>query len=157
MTTYAQSAVIPFRFSDTGHLRILLITSNRGKWIVPKGLVEPDLSPEESAAQEAFEEAGVRGRVLPGAIGRYQYEKWGGTCDVTLFLMEVGEELKRWPEMAWRDRRWVEVSEALGLVNHTELREVIARVPELVRDARPDRSDPDDDEEEEEKDPHHQP
>jgi 8-oxo-dGTP pyrophosphatase MutT (NUDIX family) len=158
MMTYEQSAVIPFRYTDTGELRILLITSNGGKWIVPKGLVEPDLSPEESAAQEAFEEAGVRGWVLPKAVGRYQYQKWGGTCDVTLFLFEVGEELKKWPEMAWRDRRWVEASEALRLVGRKELREVIARVPQLVRNARTYRSGPDDDEEEKEKETaHHKP
>ncbi|MBT3359775.1 MAG: NUDIX hydrolase [Rhodospirillales bacterium] len=104
---YRQSAVVPFRFRWNGP-EILLITSRKKKrWIVPKGVVEPDLSPQDSALMEAFEEAGLRGRVVGPALGRYTYEKWGGVCTVEVFPMRVTETLAQWPEREVRTRRWL--------------------------------------------------
>ena len=58
---FSQSAVIPYRLSKNG-LEILLITSLKRKhWIVPKGYIEFNLTPFESAKKEAYEEAGVLG------------------------------------------------------------------------------------------------
>ena len=66
---YQQSAVIPFRGRGNS-LEILVITSRRKRrWVVPKGVKEPDLSPQDSAAKEALEEAGIEGDVFPAAIG----------------------------------------------------------------------------------------
>ena len=56
---YRQSGAVPFRIRD-GAIEVLLITSQTsGHWIIPKGIVEPELSSAASAAQEAYEEAGV--------------------------------------------------------------------------------------------------
>jgi 8-oxo-dGTP pyrophosphatase MutT (NUDIX family) len=69
MELYQQSGVIPYRRVQN-QLEILLITSiRRGRWIIPKGLVEPHLSPAESACQEAWEEAGVVGQVDSKPLG----------------------------------------------------------------------------------------
>jgi phosphohistidine phosphatase len=60
---YRQSAVIAYRRRPRG-VEVLLITSRKGtRWVLPKGVVEPGLSPATSAAKEALEEAGVRGTV----------------------------------------------------------------------------------------------
>jgi 8-oxo-dGTP pyrophosphatase MutT (NUDIX family) len=60
---YRQSGAVPFRVRD-GTIEVLLITSlTSGRWIIPKGIIEPQLSSAASAAQEAFEEAGVRGEL----------------------------------------------------------------------------------------------
>lgn len=108
---YEQSAVVPVRRQGEGW-EVLLITSRRGKrWIVPKGVIEPDLSPADSAAKEALEEAGVLGEVLPERLGIFEYEKWGGTCDVQVFVMRVTEEQEVWPE-DFRRREWVTLEEA---------------------------------------------
>ena len=70
-----QSAVIPFRRRD-GQLEVLLITSSNNKrWVIPKGVKEPELSPRKSAAREALEEAGIEGPVSGESIGTYAYEK----------------------------------------------------------------------------------
>ncbi len=104
---YRQSAVVPFRFRWNGP-EILLITSRKKKrWIVPKGVIEPDLSPQDSALAEAYEEAGLRGRVAGPPLGRYEYEKWGGVCSVEVFPMRVTETLHEWPESDVRTRRWL--------------------------------------------------
>ena len=72
---YRQSGVIPFRTIDD-ELRVMLITSSGGKrWVIPKGVVERNLSPKESAVQEALEEAGITGRASEEPVGAYEYEK----------------------------------------------------------------------------------
>ena len=122
---YRQSAVIPLVREDNAVL-VVLITSMKGKrWVIPKGIVEADLSPAESAAKEAIEEAGVRGRVVEPSVGAYQYDKWGGTCTVTVFVMEVEELLDVWDEMDFRRRETVSVEEAANRVNEEDLKEII--------------------------------
>ena len=74
---FEQSGVIPYRRREE-LVEALLITSSDGRrWGIPKGVVEPNLTSAESAAKEAFEEAGIRGRIHPESIGTYSYEKWG--------------------------------------------------------------------------------
>ena len=122
---YTQSAVIPYRLRD-GSLEILLITSRKKKrWIVPKGVLEPHLSAADSAAKEALEEAGIRGRIHPEPLGSYDYEKWGGTCSVQVFVMEVTTILDAWPE-DHRERQWLSPEEAARRVEEPELERMLA-------------------------------
>ena len=103
---YDQSGVIPF-WKKNGQPRILLITSRSGKrWVIPKGLIEPQMSASESAEKEAFEEAGIKGTTYSRPIGRYSYRKWDGICRMTVLLMKVEELLETWPESPIRKRRW---------------------------------------------------
>jgi 8-oxo-dGTP pyrophosphatase MutT (NUDIX family) len=91
---FRQSGVIPYRRRRDGQLEVLLITSRRSaQWIVPKGLVEPDMTEQDSAAKEAREEAGVVGRVGTRVVGAFEYEKWGGVCHVSVFDLHVTSEL----------------------------------------------------------------
>jgi phosphohistidine phosphatase len=128
---FRQSAVIPYRRQGRGgELEVLLITSiRRGAWIVPKGMVEPDLTEAESAAKEAREEAGVLGRVGREPVGSYTYEKWGGTCEVTVFDLEVQRELGDWPERDVRRRRWARTDDAVEAVENDRLKRMIAGLP----------------------------
>ena len=122
--TYEQSAVVPYRFKD-GKIQILLISSRkRSRWVVPKGLIERRMTPAQSAAKEAFEEAGIRGKVSESLIGSYTYKKWGGTCRVQVYLMHVEKKVKEWPEM-FRIREWVEPEEAIARVNEPDLKNVL--------------------------------
>lgn len=122
---YRQSAVIPFRQRRAG-IEVLMITSRKKRrWIVPKGVVEPDLSPAASAVKEASEEAGIRGRVLPDPLGTYEYEKWGGTCVVEVYAMAVEQVLERWPE-EFRGREWVDLARAAERAREPALKEIIA-------------------------------
>jgi 8-oxo-dGTP pyrophosphatase MutT (NUDIX family) len=109
---FKQSAVLAWR-----EKRILLITTSKGHWTIPKGVVEQDLTPAESAIQEAFEEGGIRGTVREPSIGSFEYEKWGGTCRVEVFEMAVIEVLERWPEDDVRRRKWATIEEAASGVH----------------------------------------
>jgi 8-oxo-dGTP pyrophosphatase MutT (NUDIX family) len=130
---YQQSGVIPFRW-ENGEIKVLLITSRGSKrWIFPKGIIENGLSPADSAAQEAFEEAGIKGKVYSKPIGNYEYDKWGGTCHVQVFMMNVEEELEVWPESTFRDRKWMTTDEAFRLVEAEELKALLQNLPAIIK------------------------
>lgn len=121
---YTQSAVIPYRRTDDA-LQILLIRSRRDKrWVVPKGVVEPDMTQVASAAKEALEEAGIEGDVASRALGVYEYEKWGGVCVVTVFPMAVTVLHESWPE-DFRRREWVPLEQAAKRVQEPKLKQMI--------------------------------
>ena len=122
---YEQSAVIPYRMGPAG-VEVLLITAIKsGKWIVPKGVVEPASSAPASAAAEAYEEAGVSGTVGERLLGTYQYDKWGGTCTVEVFALAVETELDDWPEKEFRRREWLRPEEAAGRIAVPGLADII--------------------------------
>ena len=129
---YRQSGVVPYRWKDHD-LEVLIVTSRSGKrWVVPKGIVEPGMSPAASAAKEAREEAGIDGEVGETSLGSYRYRKWGGTCDVDVYPLRVRDELTEWPERSMRRRRWLPVRKAARKVDQKKLRKIIADLPELV-------------------------
>lgn len=105
---YTQSSVIPYRYND-GELEVLLISSSKNNhYVVPKGIKDPGLSLRESAAKEALEEAGVKGKVALHPIDAYSYEKWGASCTVSVYPMEVTYILDEahWQEKH-RGREWL--------------------------------------------------
>jgi LmbE family N-acetylglucosaminyl deacetylase/8-oxo-dGTP pyrophosphatase MutT (NUDIX family) len=130
---FNQSAVIPYRIHD-GNIEVLLITSRKRKrWVIPKGVVEPGMSPADSAAHEAWEEAGLAGQVSNAPVGGYEYDKWGGTCQVEVYLLQVETVLEDWPE-SFRDRQWLSVEEAAGRVDEAELKQIIRALPAFLEE-----------------------
>jgi|ERR1700677_2479695 len=118
-----QAAAIPF-WSD----RICLITSRSGKrWVVPKGRLEPNKTLEQIALQEAWEEAGLVGYLEDQAVGSYQYRKAGCLFHVTVYLMQVTEMAKHWPEVGLRQRIWVSEDKAHKRVDPAGLRDVLRK------------------------------
>jgi 8-oxo-dGTP pyrophosphatase MutT (NUDIX family) len=125
---YRQSAVIPYYY-ENGSLNVVLVTSRKKKkWIIPKGIVERDMTPADSAAKEALEEAGVRGVVAEKAVGSYQREKWGGTCNIEVFPMEVTEILERWQEQGARERVLASIDTVDDLVDDASLKSIIRKL-----------------------------
>lgn len=126
-----QAAALPWRRSSGGGVEVMLITSRgTGRWVLPKGWPEGGESLAESARREAFEEAGVRGRVSPVEAGRYYYGKQQPSgvswrCEVAVFPLEVEKEAAKWPERAKRTRKWLPPREAARLVNEPDLAELI--------------------------------
>jgi 8-oxo-dGTP pyrophosphatase MutT (NUDIX family) len=74
------------------------------------------MSPEETALEEAWEEAGLRGRILGDAVGSYEYEKDGILLTVAVYLMEVESEARQWDEQELRRRRWVTARRAVSML-----------------------------------------
>jgi 8-oxo-dGTP pyrophosphatase MutT (NUDIX family) len=126
-----QVAALCWRHSPKRQLEILLVTSlNSKRWILPKGWMEPGLSPAENAAREAFEEAGVTGKMSPRPIGAYHYlkeKKDGGgmPCSVDVFALAVTKQLDDWPEKNARQLAWVSVEQAAAQVSEPGLRQIL--------------------------------
>ncbi|RMD48409.1 MAG: NUDIX domain-containing protein [Alphaproteobacteria bacterium] len=118
-----------------GRLKVLLITSrDTGRWIIPKGWPIEGLAPHQAAAREAWEEAGVVGRVGAAPLGSYRYGKRrkGGVipCEVTVFPVAVEKLVKRYPERSQRRRRWMGLRKAAKRVDEPSLKALLAAVGE---------------------------
>src|ERR1700680_1815803 len=69
-------AAVCFRIHGGG-IEFLLVSTGKGRWILPKGSAEPGLTHAQAAALEAFEEAGVHGRMEEASFTRYVQRKRG--------------------------------------------------------------------------------
>lgn len=119
--TALQFAALPYRVQD-GELSVLLITSREThRWVIPKGWPEKDMLPHEVAAHEAYEEAGLKGRIASLPFATFEYlkrleNKKRKRCTVLVFPLEVQVELDTWPEMHERKRQWMSPAEAASRV-----------------------------------------
>jgi hypothetical protein len=129
-----QIAALPYRTepaSPDGAVRVLLVTSrSTRRWVVPKGNIGGGMAPHAAAAQEAEEEAGVRGAVCPTPLGSYRYRKRRGSgaslmVDVDVFPLAVTDELPGWTEQGERERRWFSLTGAADAVDEPDLRDLM--------------------------------
>jgi 8-oxo-dGTP pyrophosphatase MutT (NUDIX family) len=119
---FRQSGVIPLLDN-----RVVLITSKKSeRWVIPKGHVEKGLTPAESAAKEAYEEAGLIGVVQNKEAGLYRYSKFGKLFSVQVYPLFIETILDEWDEMHDRQRKLVTPSEAMKMLCHEDLRRIIA-------------------------------
>lgn len=127
-----QIGALCWRRGRSGELQILLITSrDTGRWVTPKGNPMPGLTDPLSAAEEAWEEAGVRGPVSKTPVGSFHYGKRLASrgvrsTEVTVYALEVQTEFDDWDEAHERSRRWFTPVEAVEAVNEPELKAIIA-------------------------------
>ncbi|WP_298843009.1 NUDIX hydrolase [uncultured Roseobacter sp.] len=126
----SQFAALCYRI-EKKKIRILLITS-RGtrRWIVPKGWPVHGQTPAETAAMEAWEEAGVRGRSDGRCLGIYSYSKdteeaGEFPCLGMIFPVEVTAIADDYPEAGQRERRWVSRKKAAQMVDEPELARIL--------------------------------
>lgn len=133
----AQVAALPFRVT-AGRVEVLLVTSRETKrWLIPKGWPMKGKKPYKAAAQEAVEEAGVKGSIHHKPLGFYEYWKRRtehfDLCRVDVYPLEVSKHLKTWREKGQREQRWFEIEEAAHQVLEPALAELIRRLPAHVQ------------------------
>ncbi|WP_438852933.1 NUDIX hydrolase [Brevundimonas nasdae] len=125
-----QVAALPWRLED-GERRILMITSRETRrWVIPKGGRMVGKTDPEAAAQEALEEAGVKGEIDGHSVGVFRYAKGmkdgrQRQCVVSVYPLEVLIQLGAWPEAHQRERRWMTPAEAADAVHEADLAELI--------------------------------
>ena len=126
-----QFAALCYRVKNE-KVQFCLVTSRRsGRWIVPKGWPMNGQTPMDAAATEAFEEAGVRGKIEPRPIGVFSYYKVHSKnelpCIAVVYPLKVKKVLRTWPEHKERNRKWLSRKKAAALVDDAELSQIIMR------------------------------
>jgi 8-oxo-dGTP pyrophosphatase MutT (NUDIX family) len=121
-----QVAALPFRRTAAGEIEVLLITSREtGRFIIPKGWPVKRLSDPDAAAKEAYEEAGVVGKVQRKPIGDYFYWKRLQRnlefLKVDVYALEVRDQRTDWPEKSARRSGWQSRKQAAKLVKEPGL------------------------------------
>lgn len=116
-----QASAIPFRRRGEAIEFCLITSSSSKKWGFPKGIIEGDDTPEQTALNEALEEAGLHGRIVGEPMGEYRYQKWGTDLDVTVYLMEVTQVDEAWQEAELRERVWVSANDVVSRLQREDL------------------------------------
>lgn len=125
-----QFAALCYRIVN-GKTEILVITSRRsGRWIIPKGWPVDGKTPAAAAAQEAWEEAGVEGKVGAAPLGLFSYRKTKEDtldlpCVAVVYPLRVKKHYRQFPEAGQRKRRWVSRKKAAKMVLEPELARII--------------------------------
>jgi len=121
-----QAAALAFRGR-----KICLVTTRSGKGlIIPKGHVPDGTSAARLAAREAWEEAGLNGRIARRPFGEYTFLKADREQTVQIFLLAVTKLVREWPERPFRRRLWFPLEAAIPAVTHTALRSLLEEFAE---------------------------
>ena len=132
-----QAGAIPFRHKRNVIEVCLIRDRGRKKWKIPKGFVDPGETPRQTALKEAWEEAGLRGRLVGESIGSYRYEKWNLDLTVAVFLMEVKEVAEKWEESGSRERGWAPLENALARLRNHPVKPLLSRVSRRLEQRKP--------------------
>lgn len=125
-----QFAALCYRLRK-GKPEILLVTSRRTRrWIIPKGWPQDGMTPAQSAAVEAFEEAGVEGKLQVGSLGLYSYSKQHVSghalpCVAMVYALKVKTVHDSYREIKQRKRKWFSRAEAARRISEPELAHII--------------------------------
>lgn len=133
-----QVAALCYRRRSDG-VEVLLITSlHTGRWIVPKGWPMRGQDGAGTAANEAWEEAGVVvARLGRTPIGSFRYDKRmrGGArmpCKTMIFPVEVARLADKFPQRGRRERVWLAPEEAAERLDDPGLADVVRRLPARI-------------------------
>lgn len=128
-----QVAMLCTREGAQGTEVLLVKSLDTGRWILPKGWPMDGRSLKGAAEQEAWEEAGARGRVREGEVGRYgDLKRRAGGLDVptevAVFRMDDTILADDYPEAAKRERRFLPASQAAARADVEELAALLRRL-----------------------------
>ena len=138
MAARNQIGALCWRPHGTGHEVLLITSRDTGRWIIPKGWLvpvaattsPPTTTPADTAAREAWEEAGIEGSPEEEALGYFAYRKGldegrAIPCVVEVFALKVDRLTDRYPEKGERRRKWFRPEKAAKKVDEPDLRQLI--------------------------------
>lgn len=126
----AQFAALCWRMRN-GKVEICLVTTRgAGRWILPKGWPMHKQTPAQSAATEAYEEAGIKGDAIDHCLGVYSYVKplQSGNMPIVVMVYPVHAQKvhSNWPEKGQRQRRWLSPKKAAKKLQEPELKQIVS-------------------------------
>ena len=124
-----QFAAMCYRIKRAGPEILLITARGSGRWIVPKGWPMDGMTPGDCAGQEAWEEAGVIGKVFDRCLGLFSYQKSIGGEGLPIVAMvypiRVDSLAKEYPEAGERERKWFSPKKAAKQVEEPELARIL--------------------------------
>ena len=128
-----QVGMLCVRDGPDGPEVLLVRTLDTGRWIVPKGWPMKGRTLWETAAREAWEEAGATGRVDPQEIGRLMGTKRlkNGIevpSEIVVFRMDDTRLADEYPEAGRRKRRMLPAAQAAARADMPDLADLIRRL-----------------------------
>jgi 8-oxo-dGTP pyrophosphatase MutT (NUDIX family) len=120
-------AALPIRKSRSGTEVLLVTTRKRRHWIVPKGRREKQCEAHITAANEAFEEAGVVGKIQKQPLVTFSQrrKRRKRKVIVKVFRLSVRKQLKQWRERGERRLRWLTPKQAANKIRYKPLKAVL--------------------------------
>lgn len=128
MAFIKQFGVIPYTVTNDRKKpeKIVLITSRAsGCWIFPKGNPIKKKNGYQAAELEAFEEAGIEGKIIRSKLITTSYTHNKTKYSLTLYPMEVQKIYKKWPEKKERKRKLVSLNKAHSLLEYKSLQKCL--------------------------------
>jgi 8-oxo-dGTP pyrophosphatase MutT (NUDIX family) len=118
-------------------IQFLLVQTRNGRWTFPKGSAEPGLTHAQAAALEAFEEAGVHGRMEEAAFAEYIRHKGGNVRSSALTELSFSAhlcEVRRLdpPQESNRNRTWFSVADTKQNLREDRDRDYGAKLARVV-------------------------
>ncbi len=111
------AGVVPL--SGDKKMVLLIQSTRRGGWVLPKGGWETDeATAEDAARREAWEEAGIECKIqkdlgkIPDKRPASQLTAKAPKAMFQFYEVSVEKELAKWPEQHKRGRKWMSYSEA---------------------------------------------
>ncbi len=112
---------------ENGVTLFLVVTASSGKhkWVLPKGKIENNETPEAAAAREVLEETGVSARCLKKA-GTVNFTRKGKRVNVIYFFMEF----EHFHGASKEDRliEWMEKKEAIERLGIDNVKNILRRL-----------------------------
>lgn len=126
---------------------VLMIKDHRGKWTFPKGHIEGDEEPAQTAVREIGEETGLERLQVRGAIGKTRYffrDKWQNTgrlVDKTVlyYLLEAPHDAQPNPPKNWShgtepiaDAKWFSLQHAAKKTGYKDNAKLLAKTQKIL-------------------------
>lgn len=127
--TLTHAGAVVFRESGSQVFYLVVSSSDGANWVLPKGHIDPEETPETAALRELQEEAGVLGQIVD-RLSVQHFTKGGREVAVQYFLVR---ELGPAEALEQRTLRWEEQLAALQLLTFEEASAALLEGAAMVR------------------------
>lgn len=125
-----QLAALCYRTAENGPEVLLITSRNTKRLIIPKGWPMAKHSARKTAKREAYEEAGIIGKVAKEPVGEFRSYKGMGNgfkirTNVIVYPLAVEEQITDFPETGQRELLWMPIKTAIERCEEDGLRQLL--------------------------------